>query len=76
MLSNGLWGEENFSTAKYHENAYGALSTNGYYDISLDNENDLRNHLLDIGFNNYVSHIRKTGPGDNHRNWIWVQVKK
>jgi hypothetical protein len=37
-------GGENFSTAKYHKNAYGALSANGYYDISIDDENGLRNH--------------------------------
>lgn len=72
----GFGGKENFVTAKYHENAYDALSTNGYYDVSIQDENDLRTHLQDIGFHNYVSHIRETGPGDNHRNWIWVQVEK
>ena len=32
--------------------------------------------LNKIGFKNYKSDLRPTGPGDNHRQWIWVQVEK
>ncbi len=76
MLSNELRGKKNFSTPKYQENTYGALSANGCYDDSIDEENDFRNHLLDIGFSNYVSHICEARQGDNPHNYIWVQVEK
>jgi hypothetical protein len=29
-----------------------------------------------LGFKNYKSDIRPTGPGDSHTNWIFVQVEK
>jgi len=45
--------------------------------VSITDENALIDDLIEkIGFTNYRSDIRQTGPGDNHRNWIWVQVEK
>lgn len=73
----GYGGKENIPTAKYYDNIYEAASTNGHADVSIIDEEELKDDLLNkIGFTSYKSDIRPTGPGDNHRNWIWVQVKK
>ena len=73
----GYGGKEHAPTAKYYDNVYDAASTNGHADVSITNEEELKDDLINkIGFKNYKSDIRPTGPGDNHRNWIWVQVEK
>ena len=73
----GYGGKEGIPTAGYYENVYEAVSTNGHADVSIMDERDIISDLVDkIGFTEYKSDIRATGPGDNHRNWIWVQVKK
>ncbi len=73
----GFGGKEGIPTAGYYDNNYDAGSTNGHADVSIENEADLMDDLLNkIGYKNYKSDIRSTGPGDNHRNWIWVQVEK
>ena len=49
---------------------------NGYH-CEIENEDYLKDDLLNkLGFKNYQSDIRPTGPGDSHANWIWVQVQK
>jgi SAM-dependent methyltransferase len=45
-------------------------------DVSFDNEQYLIDDLTDIGFVNYRSWVRPTGPNDGHNNWLWVQVRK
>jgi SAM-dependent methyltransferase len=73
----GHGGKDGIPTAGYYDNNYDAGSTNGHSDVSITDEQDLRKDLVDkIGFKNYKSDIRETGPGDNHKNWIWVQVEK
>lgn len=73
----GYGGKENIVTAKYYDNIYEAVSTNGHADVSITDEEELKDDLLNkIGFKNYKSDLRPTGPGDNHRQWIWVQVEK
>ena len=73
----GYGGKENIPTAKYYDNVYEAASTNGHADVSITDEEELKDDLLNkIGFKNYKSDLRQTGPGDNHRQWIWVQVEK
>lgn len=73
----GFGGKEGIPTANYFDNNYDAMSTNGHADISIENEADLIDDLINnIGFRNYKSDIAQTGPGDNHRNWIWVEVEK
>ena len=73
----GYGGKENIPTAKYYDNVYEAASTNGHADVSITDEEELKDDLLNkIGFKNYKSDLRPTGPGDNHHQWIWVQVEK
>jgi len=62
--------------SKYHEDILDAAKTNGAYDVSVENENDLKDDLLKIGFDNFTFDIRPTGPGDNHKNWIFVRIQK
>jgi SAM-dependent methyltransferase len=73
----GYGGKGEIPTAGYYDNNYDAGSTNGHSDVSITDEQDLKGDLVDkIGFTNYRSDICDTGPGDNHKNWIWVQVQK
>jgi ubiquinone/menaquinone biosynthesis C-methylase UbiE len=74
----GLGGRPGyFTTADYYENAFDATSTNSGHDVSIENEDYLKDDLITkLGFKNYQSDIRPTGPGDTHANWIWVQVQK
>jgi ubiquinone/menaquinone biosynthesis C-methylase UbiE len=73
----GYGGKEGIPTAKYYDNVYEAASTNGHADVSITNEEELKDDLINkIGFKGYKSDLRPTGPGDNHRQWIWVQVEK
>jgi ubiquinone/menaquinone biosynthesis C-methylase UbiE len=73
----GYGGKVHTETAGYYDNVYDAITTNGHADVSITDESELSNDLVNkIGFKNYKSDIRPTGPGDNHRNWIWVQVEK
>jgi SAM-dependent methyltransferase len=70
----GLGGKNN--AVGYYENDYTATVTNGSRDVSIEDEHFLKQDLEKIGFGNYKSDVRKSGPGDTHRNWIWVQVEK
>ena len=73
----GYGGKEGIPTAGYFDDVFDAASTNGHADASITNEADIQQDLTEkIGYINYKSDIRETGPGDNHRNWIWVQVEK
>jgi ubiquinone/menaquinone biosynthesis C-methylase UbiE len=63
-------------TADYYENATSAKTTNGFYDVSVTDPNQLKTDLLKIGFTDFKYDIRPTGPGDTHRNWIFVEAKK
>lgn len=70
----GFGGRPN--SVNYFDNDYDAQTTNGGRDVSIHNEQDLKNDLEKIGFSNYKSHIGQTGPNDEHKNWLWVQVQK
>jgi len=48
----GYGGKENIVTAKYYDNIYEAVSTNGHADVSITDEEELKDDLLNkIGFN-------------------------
>ena len=73
----GYGGKGEIPTAGYYDNDYDAGSTNGHSDVSIIDEQTIFDDLVGkIGFSNYKSDIRQTGPGDNHKNWIWIQVEK
>jgi len=61
----------------YYENGFDAQGTNGWHDVAVESEDQLKDDLVTkLGFKNYKSDIGLTGPGDQHRHWIWVQVEK
>lgn len=64
-------------TAEYWENAFDAKGTNSVHDVTVRDIAHLENDLLKIiGFKTINFDIRPTGPGDNHRQWLWVRVQK
>lgn len=66
-----------YIVSSYYENSTEAKSTNGAHDVAFDNEDYLKDDLLNkLKFKNYKSDIRAAGPGDAHMSWIWVQVEK
>ena len=72
----GYGGKDGIPTADYFDNVYDATTTNGHADVSLRGENGIKSDLKKIGFKNFKSDIWPTGPGDHHKNWIWIQVEK
>jgi SAM-dependent methyltransferase len=61
---------------EYNEDQYDVQGTNGKHDVSVTDENDVIKHLTGIGFTEISTTVRDAIPGDNHKNWIWVQCKK
>jgi ubiquinone/menaquinone biosynthesis C-methylase UbiE len=64
------------NSSSYYENNYEAASTNGGWDVRIDDINYLTNDLEKIGFSEFNYDIRPVGPGDNHQNWIFFRAKK
>ena len=62
--------------SSYFANPTNAGTTNGGYDVSITKVEDIQSDLLKIGFDEFVFDMRPTGPGDNHANWIFIQVTK
>lgn len=60
----------------YYDNVTNAIATNGLHDVTITNENHLKSDLEKIGFKDFLFDIRPVGPGDSHKNWIFVQVTK
>lgn len=61
--------------AAYHDNDYGAASTNGARDVGITDAEDLKRDLDQIGFRNFQFDIR---PGDNigHANSIFFRAQR
>lgn len=89
LKSDGLFSFQmakyngNINRAKYFENSWLAQGTNGYYDVSVDDPNDLINDLVKIGFNNITYEIKPEWDADNLKytdinssSWIFVKCKK
>lgn len=70
----GFGGRSN-NYVNYFDDQYDAEKTNGFLDVSVTDENELREHLESIGFKNYKSDIRDPCC-DTHAKWIWVEVQK
>ena len=70
------YGEPKVNSVQYYENHYDASSTNGGTDVNVSNYEFLEKDLKEIGFRTFSHVIGRTGPGDGHGNWIWVQAQK
>jgi ubiquinone/menaquinone biosynthesis C-methylase UbiE len=62
--------------AKYYEDILDAPGTNGCLDVSIEDPNDLEKELKLIGFQNFQYDLRPTGPGDDHKQWIFFRATK
>jgi ubiquinone/menaquinone biosynthesis C-methylase UbiE len=63
-------------TADYYADDYDAQTTNGFHDVSIGHESQIIGDLEKIGFKDIRFDLRPTGPGDTHKQWIFVQGKK
>jgi len=72
----GFGGRSIRVNSGYYDNSYAAMGTNSAHDVVVLDEKCLVSDLVGIGFKDYKSDIRPVGPGDSHKNWIWVQVQK
>ena len=62
---------------KYYDNHYDAISTNGFQDVMIDDVNQIKTDLENIGYINFDFDLRPTGPGDNrHSQWIFFRANK
>jgi SAM-dependent methyltransferase len=69
----GFGGRPN--SVNYYDNKYDATGTNGMCDVSIENEDFLKDDLSKIGFKDYKSEL--SAPcHDLHDKWIWFQVEK
>lgn len=70
------YGSPKPNSVDYYANNYEAASTNGDNDVNISKYEYLEKDLKEIGFKSFRHVINRTGPGDSHGNWIWVQVEK
>ena len=70
----GFGGRSN-GHVKYYDNDYDCAATNGHLDVSIEDEQEVQDHLEKIGFHNYKSDIREPCQ-DTHVKWIWIEVQK
>jgi ubiquinone/menaquinone biosynthesis C-methylase UbiE len=63
-------------SVSYYENYYDASSTNRGCDVAIGNPDEIKRDLEEIGFTDFKYHIRPTGPGDCHPNWIYFTARK
>jgi len=66
----------NKNSVDYYDNNYDAISTNGKCDTRVEDPEQLKKDLIEIGFKNFNHYIRTTGPGDTHLNWIYFNAQK
>jgi SAM-dependent methyltransferase len=66
---------ERHGALNYYDNFYDAPGTNGRYDVSIKDENNLKSDLSKIGFKNYKSDLGEPCK-DSHEKWLWFQVQK
>ena len=63
-------------TAGYYDNDTHAITTNGFHDVSVTEDDQIIKDLEKIGFKNILIDHRPTGPGGTHKEWIFVQGTK
>jgi ubiquinone/menaquinone biosynthesis C-methylase UbiE len=63
--------------ADYYDNNWNASATNGEFDVSIKNPDDLKKDLESIGYVDFSYEIKDSGPGDGHHpNWIYFRAFK
>lgn len=64
------------STQPYRANFYAAAGTNRVCDVAIASPSEPEEDLRAIGFRDFESWIRPTGPGDFHPKWIFFTAVK
>lgn len=73
----GYGGKEGYEWVEWNDNKYDAKGTNGMCDVSITDEKDVWADLHKAGFSKVeFSDLRPTGPGDAHKNWIFIKAWK
>jgi len=62
--------------SSYFENVYDAQNTNSAYDVRIQKEEDVVNDLINIGFVNIKTEIRKSYSDNGHSQWIYIKGYK
>lgn len=70
------YGVPKENSVDYYANNYDSTTTNGGNDVNVARYEYLQKDLEEIGFEGFKYVVDRTGPGDAHGNWIWVQVQK
>ena len=60
----------------YYENYWEAGGTNGSVDCRVEDEKQLSDDLLSIGFTDFECWLRPNGPADIHEQWIFFRARK
>lgn len=61
--------------ASYDEDARGALGSNGTFDVQVQTENQVIDHLQAVGFTDIKVHIRPSFSDNQHDSWIFVSAR-
>ena len=73
----GMGGKVGHPWASWYDNDYTVSDTNGAYDVSIIDIKDVSRDLRKIGFRTVTtSSTRPTGPGDFHKNWLFIKAWK
>lgn len=70
------FGSPSPASVPYHDNYYGAHSTNRESDTEVASADQVKDDLTKIGFTDFEYWIRPVGPGDIHPNWIFFTAVK
>lgn len=62
--------------SSYYENVYDAQHTNSAYDVRVQTESEVKDHLKSIGFVNISTTVRPSFSDDGHDYWIYVKCYK
>ena len=70
------YGKAKKNSVGYYENDFNAIGSNGSKDTRIEDPNEIKKDLENIGFKQFEHWIRPVGPGDDHSNWIFFTASK
>ena len=76
MRTGGLAMPSQLSVAKYHEDKYDALGSNGECDVRVIDISDLEKDLSKIGFKNIQIDLLPSYDDYIHKQWIYIKCEK
>lgn len=67
---------EGARVSSYHENAYGAKSTNSGHDVRITDPEEVVRDLEEIGFKNITFEVKPSFSDNQHEQWIFFRCEK